>query len=342
LIRYCEEILKNNPDHPAALHYHIHLVEASLHPEAALASADRLKDLMPGVPHMVHMASHSYQRTGLYAKGVVINDSANAAQRNFSTLAPQLHLGTDVIHYNAVEAFCAMNGAMYHKAIQSAQKCRDVLTSRGGSLGFNGQYLSTMPLFVMVRLGKWSELLDQPVPDTHWIYARIISDFARGLAYVHLGKIDQAQACLEILVSESKDPALEVRTLPYNAPIKGTRVAEGILEGEILFAQGKSEAAMVAFHRAIIAENGLSYLEPNDWPVPARHFAGYCLLRLGRAAEAEKIYREDLVQNPGNGWSLMGLAQSLKAQHNGDAADYRAKAQAAFAGADAMPTASVY
>jgi hypothetical protein len=35
---------------------------------------------------------------------------------------------------------------------------------------------------------------------------------------------------------------------------------------------------------------------------------------VGQPAEAERVYREDLKQNPNNGWSLLGLAQSLAAQ----------------------------
>jgi tetratricopeptide (TPR) repeat protein len=100
---------------------------------------------------------------------------------------------------------------------------------------------------------------------------------------------------------------------------------------------------MDAFQRAIDSEDGLSYLEPKDWPIPARHFAGACLLKLGKAADAEHLYREDLAQNPGNGWTLFGLAQSFAAQHKDqDAADYRARAIAAFAQAEQLPPASAY
>jgi hypothetical protein len=70
MIGYCEEVLKENPRHPAALHYYIHLTEASRHPEVALTSADSLKILMPGVAHMVHMSSHEYERNGSHALGV--------------------------------------------------------------------------------------------------------------------------------------------------------------------------------------------------------------------------------------------------------------------------------
>jgi hypothetical protein len=343
LVEDCEEILKINPDHPAALHYHIHLLEASLHPEATLASAERLKDLMPGVPHMVHMASHSYQRTGLYAKGVTINDSASAAQRNYTGLAPQLRLTPEVIHYDAVEAFCAMNGGMYGKAIGSALKCRAIAASRKGIVSTNLQYLSMMPEFVLVRMGKWQTILDQPTPDSHWVDASLISHFARGMAYIRTGNQRAALACLDSLRQELKNPILQQRFRPFNEPVKGASVAEAILEGEILLTQQRPGEAITAFQRAIAAEDGLSYLEPKDWPIPARHFAAACLLKLGKAAGAAQLYHEDLAQNPGNGWSLLGLAQALDAQHNDNAAaDYLARAKAAFAHAEEMPPASAY
>jgi TolA-binding protein len=45
-----------------------------------------------------------------------------------------------------------------------------------------------------------------------------------------------------------------------------------------------------------------------------RQALGAVLLQFGRAADAEQVYRDDLKRNPGNGWSLFGLAQSLRAQ----------------------------
>ena len=342
LVKYCEEILARNPDHPAALHYHIHLLEASQHPEATLASADRLKDLMPGVPHMVHMASHTYQRTGLYAKGVAINDSANAAQRNYSLLAPQLRLGVSVIHYDAVEAFCAMNGAMYEKAMQAAEACNSRKASWPGLVSTNLQFLSSMPLFVLVRLGKWQEILARPLPDNRWVYAGLISDFARGMAFVHTGKLASAQLCLDSLHWRLQDPSLKTRHLPFNAPINPGAVAERLFEGQILFQRGRTDAAIKAFQMAMEGEDGLAYLEPNEWPLPVRQFAGVCLMRLGKPGEAEKLYREDLVRNPGNGWSLLGLYQSLEAQHKKGAAENMDKARAAFAAAEEIPPASAY
>jgi tetratricopeptide (TPR) repeat protein len=342
LIKDCGDILAADPYHPAALHYHIHLLEASLHPEETLSSADKLKVLMPGVAHMVHMASHSYQRSGLYSKGVSVNDSANAAQEHYSVMAPQLHLTTNVFHYYAVEAFCAMTGGMYEKAMAAARHGETAILSRTGVPKNYQQYLVMIPAMVQVRMGKWQAILERPRPDRGWVYASLLSDFARGMAFVRTGKLDSARGSLESLRVEMRDSSLAVRQRPANAPVEGAKIAEGILEGELCFAEKKPAAAMAAFDRAMAREDGMSYAEPKDWLLPVRQFAGVCLLRLGKAAEAEKLYRQDLEQNPGNGWGLLGLSESLEAQHTTGSAEYRDRARKAFADAEVMPTASAY
>ena len=344
LVKYCEEILAADADHPAALHYHIHLLEASLHPEVTLSSADKLKDLMPGVAHMVHMASHSYQRTGLYSQGVTINDLALAAQRQYDSLARSLHLGSYVIHYHAVEAFCAMNGAMYAKAIQAAENCRKmpVFANTASVPRSDLQYLYMMPVFAQVRLGKWKAILDRPAPDSRWTYASVLSDFARGMAFLRRGDKSSARRCLDSLRIALKDPVLTVHFPPRNDAITGASIAEAILEGELDFADEAPAVAMAAFDRAMRLEDGMTYGEPKDWPLPVRHFAGAWQLKLKRQGEAERLYRDDLIANPGNGWALLGLAQCLEAKGSIDATRYRGLASAAFGSAEEMPPASAY
>jgi tetratricopeptide (TPR) repeat protein len=200
-----------------------------------------------------------------------------------------------------------------------------------------------MPEFVLLRMGKWQLILDQPTPDERWVYASLISHFARGMAYVRTGNLPAANACLDSIKVQLKDPILLQHNRPFNDAIRGASIAEAILEAEILFARNDTKAAITAFQRAIEIEDRLTYREPKDWPLPARHFAAACLLKLGNAAAAEKLYREDLAQNPGIGWSLLGLSQALTAQHNEKAAtEYLARAKAAFAHAEQMPPASAY
>jgi tetratricopeptide (TPR) repeat protein len=65
------------------------------------------------------------------------------------------------------------------------------------------------------------------------------------------------------------------------------------------------------------------------------------LLAAGRPAEAEAVYREELKRNPSNGWSLRGLADSLRAQkRTREAAETEQLLAAAWVDADVQPAAS--
>ena len=94
------------------------------------------------------------------------------------------------------------------------------------------------------------------------------------------------------------------------------RIAANGLDGEIKQAQGDLPGAIASFESAVYLEDRLSYLEPPDWAQPMRHYLGAALLESGRAADAERVYRQDLAWNKGNGWSLYGLWLSLKALGN--------------------------
>jgi len=353
LVSYCDEILKIQPSHPAALHYQIHLVEASLHPEKALHSADVLQTAMPGVAHMVHMSSHMYQRNGLYTKGIEVNDKASKLAVEYDTMARNLKLGLfGLTHYDAVGAYCALNANMYGEALRSANHLRTILGGMYKARLNNPffQYLYMMPMFVYVRTGKWKMAMEDPAPDSNQHYACLVSEFGKGMASVRLHNLKAASLHLERLRDLMRDSLLAVRIMPFNAPLSGARVAEAILAGELCYAQGRHDEAVRWLEQGVSMENAMIYREPKDWFIPVRHYLGAILLKLGRAAEAEKVYREDLVHNPGNGWSHLGLARSIDAQpkYNGSER-YSKEAMSSFAGymrafskAEEIPSASVY
>src|SRR6185312_1183497 len=78
-----ESVLKRNPNHLGANHYYIHAMEASGHPEKALASAQRIPMLAPAAGHLVHMPAHTYIRTGDYHGASVANEKAIAADQAY-------------------------------------------------------------------------------------------------------------------------------------------------------------------------------------------------------------------------------------------------------------------
>lgn len=346
LVAYCDEILRAHPAHPAALHYQIHLVEASLHPEKALQNADVLKDALPGVPHMVHMSSHMYQRNGLYAKGVDVNKTASSLLVQYDTMAANLGLGVfGLTHYDAVGSFCAMSANMYEKGREMSGHLHDVLSTSYKSRLSNTffQYLYMMPVFNAARSGKWHALIAMPAPDADLHYARLLDNFGKGLAFIKLADIVAAKQQLRKLQELMKDSSLLLRNPPFNTAMEPAKIAEAILKGELLFAQGKPDAAVKSLEDAVAYEDKMIYREPKEWPIPARHFLGARLLTLNKAAKAEKVYREDLIHNPGNGWALLGLHQSLVKQRKfREAGKYQAAFKRAFADADELPPGSVY
>ncbi len=346
LVSMCEIILQKQRTHPAALHYYIHLTEASRQPQLALHSAEVLKDAMPGVGHMVHMATHMYQRNGLFTKGVMVNEDANTANNKVDDLAPNLGIGKDrIVHVYDVQSFCAINAGMYTKGMPLYLRAKNRLLALSPEIQkeFHDQDIFMLPVIAMVRMGKWGEILQSPVPDKAWKYATVLDDYAKGLAFVRTKDLTKAKELLLYLEQVMQDSLLAIRLMPFNAPVQLCRIAAGILKGEIFYAEGNKDEAIRVFTAAIEEEDRLIYREPQEWLIPARQYLGACLIKMKQYATAETVYREDLKANPGNGWSQLGLYQSLLAQgKKGEAALYKEGYTTAFKEADEMPAASVY
>lgn len=341
VVDLCEAVLNVNPNHPAALHYHIHLTEASRQPQVALANADKLKTLLPGVAHMVHMASHEYQRNGLFAQGVTVNDEADDNLLRYDSLAANLSLVKHSPHYFAVQTYCALTGGMYETGLKDALRCRKSVSPVPANT--YDQYLYMLPSLTLVRLGKWNEVLAMNKPDESWAYATLLDHFSRGMALVGTGKIAEAKTQRQLLRERLTDPILEKRRIPFNAPLPVAQIADHILASSILFAEKKHEQAMTSLQQAIVLEDQLIYTEPADWPLPARQFLGAYLLQLNKSKEAEAVYRQDLVHHPGNGWSLVGLHKALNRQHKAaELPTIEREYRLAFSKAERIPTASVY
>jgi tetratricopeptide (TPR) repeat protein len=96
-------------------------------------------------------------------------------------------------------------------------------------------------------------------------------------------------------------------------------ITEKLVEGEILLREGQAEPGLTALRDAVQREDDLRYAEPPAWIQPVRHALGASLMARGRFAEAEQVYRDDLAKLPDNGWSLFGLARSLRLQKKNSA-----------------------
>jgi tetratricopeptide (TPR) repeat protein len=127
---------------------------------------------------------------------------------------------------------------------------------------------------------------------------------------------------LAALEAAAAGPALaEIAPWGGNAAPDLIQIGVHVLAGEIAAARKDMGEAVAQLREAVRLEDALRYNEPPDWFFPVRQSLGAVLLEAGQPAEAERVYREDLLEFPENGWSLFGLRQSLEAQ--GRAADAR-------------------
>ena len=66
-------------------------------------------------------------------------------------------------------------------------------------------------------------------------------------------------------------------------------------------ARGEHDRAIKYWQQAVAAADRLPYDEPPVWFYPVRESLGAALLAAGRAADAERVFRDDLVKHPRNG-----------------------------------------
>jgi len=340
-----EAVLKLNPKHPFANHLYIHALEASPNPERASAAADRLRNLQPGLAHNVHMPSHIDIRTGRWLQAVDTNVKAvEADQRYRKVFGPAKgFLNVYVAHNRHMLAYAAMmtgqrDLAMKHIRAMVAELPADFL--RQNALQTEG--FVAMPLEVMVRFGLWDQILTEPDRYPEYMpFSRAFHHAARVIAFAAKGDTDGARKAQRVFLERVKLVPKE-DSLGNNSCETILRIMTPMVEGEILVAEGKIDDGIQQLRSAIDKEDALKYDEPPGWLIPVRHSLGAILMKQRRFAEAEQVYREDLARLPENGWSLLGLAESLRKQKKDadEAAQTQAKFEKVWAKADLGITSS--
>lgn len=321
IVTTLESVLKRNPNHPGANHYYIHAVEASSTPERAIPSAQRLERLVPGAGHLVHMPAHIYWRVGRYHDAARINEHAIRADEAHilgGTRDQNAHSFYALAYYPHNIHFLFAAAQMEGRSELALEAARKLVTKIPDQAYRNIPVLEDfkpMPLFALVRFGKWQEILQELQPAPELQYATGIWHWARGLAFVRLSQLDKASAESQQLSKIAQTDAMQALTLA-SFPKASTllTIASYILVGELTSTRGQTDDAITQFQEAVRIQDSLSYIEPPSWYYPVRHNLGAALLRVGRAQEAEAVYLEDLKQYPNNGWSLFGLARSLQDQ----------------------------
>lgn len=340
ILALMERVMTRSPKHPGANHLYIHINEASSNPGKATASADLLRDLVPGAGHLVHMPSHIYIRTGRYAEGITANEKAVLADEDYiSTCRAQgiYPLAYYPHNYHFYWACAQMSGRGKLALEVSRKLVAKTATSMMGQTDWvTLQHYFVTPWYSMVRFGQWDELARETKPADSLLYATAIWNYAQGIAAVKTGKMEEAQHYSSSLKQQALNPELaNQRIWGINSFAPVIDIASKVLEAEYLAATGKSNEAIGILKSALAVEEGLLYQEPPDWYYPVRETLGNLYLNAGKLKEAEKVFNEDLNMYPENGWALSGLYRAIKAQGRTKEADaVKVRFEKAFKDAD--------
>ncbi|MBL9175517.1 MAG: hypothetical protein JNL10_18385 [Verrucomicrobiales bacterium] len=342
-------VISRDPNHPGANHFYIHAVEAGPNPESGLPSADRLRGCAPAAGHLVHMPSHIYMRVGQYHDASESNRLAAKADSEYirhcraQGFYPGVYYPHNLHFLWWAEVFEGRGRDALRTARQAAEYSLD--NACGPNQALEAPRLRHLPWLTLVRFGRGDEMLAVPrPPETNdFLVDRALWHFTRGwvLATRHAleGAGNEQRQLAEIAGS---DAARDLGSPLF--PVPGLlAVADRWLAARVAEARGDSAGMITAFEAAVAAEDSIPYMEPAYWPFPVRPAFGAALLRAGRSAQAEAVFREDLRRWPRNGWSLFGLEQALSAQALAeDAAQVHRQFVEAWRHADAPPDLAWY
>lgn len=313
-------VMARAPRHPGANHFFVHAVEAGPHPELGLPSADRLLTYAPASGHLVHMASHIYMRVGQYGDAVLSNERAAKADREYfrRCRAQGFYAGVYYPHNLHflwwAQLFDGRSAAASRTARRAAEYADDNYC--GPSKALEAPRLRHLPWITAVRFGDWDRVLSEPMPaaTNDFVVDRAIWHFARGLAMASTGRGAEAEGEHRALREIVGNPAVKAVDSPAFPASAVLAVAEAWLGGKVAVAQGDAAGGVKELERAKALEDAMPYMEPAYWPIPVRPALGAALLAAGDPVRAEAVFREDLARWPRNGWGLLGLERSLRAQ----------------------------
>lgn len=314
IVATLEAVLLLQPNNPGANHLYIHAIEGSPSPAKADVAADRLRVLVPDAGHLLHMPAHIDVRVGRWAQASDTNEKAIAAdERKKARVSRTGFYRIYMAHNRHFLSYAASMEGRFAVALDAARKMvgqfpQELIDAAGPELD---AFLPTA-LHVLVRFGRWEDVLKEPEPPESFLVSRAVWHYARGVSLAALGKLDDAEresAALAAIAAK-----MDERTMGNNKATAVLPIPQKTLAAEIAFRRGKTDEALALLREAVPLQDVLVYDEPPSWTHPVRHVLAATLLAAKKNDEAEKVLREDLEHLPHNGWALVGLVTCLKAR----------------------------
>lgn len=303
---FTEEVLQNlqmalegDPQHPGANHFFIHAIEGSKYPQKGLVSADRLYLRYPNWGHLLHTPTHIYLRVGEYEKSIICNLKGIEADKEFIKKhgVDNHYIYRFYLHNVGFLSRCYLWSEQYKKALDAAFQVQEFSQKLPNKIPDDPEDL-LLVLQTYLYFHKWNEIIESKEPEIDFV--KVFWHFAKAEAYLGLNQLEKA-ASEQKLFLESKKEGDEICEL-------------AAIELDAFFekAKGNLDKSIELFKEAVDKLDHMFFMK---WHYQERQLLGKVLLQAGRPDEAEKVFREALMNIQRNGRSLFGLNESLKAQN---------------------------
>lgn len=315
-------------DHPGILHFYTHLMEMSPRPEDALPVADRLRGLVPDAGHLHHMPTHLDVLCGDWKRAIVSNTEAIEADERWVAKAGALNFYSLYRSHNYhFKVYAAMFAGQSRIALDTVELLEaslpdELLRIESPPMADWLESFLTMRVHVLVRFGRWDELLALKLPEDQKLYSvtNAMLHYGKGVAHAAVGSV---KCAAEESIAIAKETVPASRTLFNNTANDILTVAAAMLDGELSYRQGDIDHGFESLRKAVELSDNMPYDEPWGWMQPPRHALGALLLEQGRVDEAAAVYRADLglddtlpraLRHPNNVWALHGYHECLVVQ----------------------------
>jgi tetratricopeptide (TPR) repeat protein len=312
--------------HPGALHKYIHLMELSPTPEAALRATDALRTLVPDAGHLRHMPGHIDLLIGDYRRVLAGATDAMAADDKYLAHHARDFYQFYTQHNASFTVYAAMLAGRLTPALEACDRMErwlpdDFIRTPNPPIADWMEGFLTYRVHVLVRFGRWADLLALPFPADRAFYSVTTATlhYGRALALALTDRLPEAEA------EQADFRASRARIQPTRQAFPNQwkdifDIAEAMLAGEIAYRAGRVEEGFGHLRKSIALSDNLIYAEPWGWMQPPRHAYGALQLEQGNVEEAARAYAEDLgfattlpraLRHPNNVWALHGYHECL-------------------------------
>jgi tetratricopeptide (TPR) repeat protein len=300
-------LLPKAPDHPGLHHYVIHGFEGSPFAKEAWPSCEKYAQLVPNIPHALHMPGHIYSQTGRWEDAAKAFDSAAVNERGWMKLDKLYgdgHHGHNVHYLATAYSF----EGRYDDAIEAAKELLAFdenpaqKASADAMATAHAQGWFAM-MRTLVQFERWDAVLDEAMlPPFGKPRQEAWRHWARALAQANKGNAEAANAEARAFEAAMSDFQKRTgRTEPAEL-----QVARQEMAGHIAAAEGHVARALKTLEAASKAERKLTYTEPPYYPRPVAEALGHLALKSQKPGLANRAFRAALEQYPGDAHAKAG------------------------------------